>query len=618
MREGRRNALTVDRVSFIPVAADGRIPGGALESGLRLSSSILALALAAVTPLLLFAAVMVWLLDARQETELREELQATAYHLSLSVDRELAGQLRPLELQAALATQRVDNLRQLYLDATTAAYSQQGWLAMGLIDVRTGGFVFHTQYPLGVLPLPPPRLDHLTRQVMEGRRAMIGGVLPPGGPPGRSALVMRAPVFADQELRYVLSLSIGLEGLGKILATHPIPPDWTAAVIDPAMIIAARSRDAAAYLGQRVTPSLETRLAGDEQGMFVAKTKDSKDVYTVFHRSPETGWTVVLGVPVELVDQRLIFARVTVVGGGAAACLFSLLLGLMTMRTFARRRRAEQEVRRAKEAYLTEQRRRLQAEKERAEAANLAKSEFLANMSHELRTPLNAILGFTEALMSGIFGPTPPKHAEYITAIHNSGRYLLDLVNDMLDMAKIEAGRLELYPADVDVAALLTECLELVEALAARKSVAVSCLPVAGGPSPDEPAFGRLVIKADPIRLRQAVLNVISNAIKFTPSGGGVSVSAERSAAGGVVIVVSDTGIGMTADEIRIAQEPFRQVNSYLTKSEAGTGLGLPLAKRFVEAHGGTLLVESEPGVGTRVTLTLPPEAVTVAKDRSP
>lgn len=334
----------------------------------------------------------------------------------------------------------------------------------------------------------------------------------------------------------------------------------------------------------------------NDRTLFVAETKEGGKAYSVLYRSPETGWTVVLGVPVSLVDNRMMLARVTVVGGGAAACLFSAILGLLTMRSFARRRQAEHEVRRAKEAYLTEQRRRLQAEKEHAEAANQAKSDFLANMSHELRTPLNAILGFTEALMSGIFGPTPPKHGEYIAAIHNSGRYLLDLVNDMLDMSKIEAGPLELYPARVDIPALLSECLELVEALAARKSVSVACAPVPAG----------LTIEADPIRLRQAVLNVLSNAIKFTQGGGSVQVTVERADGGGVIVAISDTGIGMTADEIRIAQEPFRQVNSYLTKSEAGTGLGLPLAKRFVEAHGGSLLVESTPGVGTIVTLTLP------------
>ncbi len=458
-------------------------------------------------------------------------------------------------------------------------------------------FVFHTQYPLGVQPLPPPRQDHITRAVVEGGRSVIGGVLPPVGPPGRPALILRAPIFAEDRVRYVLSLAVGLEGMAGVLKTRAVPADWTVAVIDPALLIAARSRDAAAFLGQRITPSLEGHLAANTDGLFSSKTKDGTDVYTVLHRSPDTQWTVALGVPVEVVQNRLGALRVAVIGGGGAACAATLALALVVSRSFRRRRKAEQEVRRAREAFLLEQRRRLEAEKDHAEAANRAKSEFLANMSHELRTPLNAIIGFTEALLSGIFGAAPPKHTEYIRAIHQSGRHLLDLVNELLDMAKIEAGRLELFPSRVVLGELLSDCLGLVEALSARKGVAVT----AGSVDPG------LEVTADGVRLRQAVLNILSNAIKFTPPGGAVRIEAGLGPGGkGAVIVIADTGIGMTPEELVIAMEPFQQVNNYLTKSEAGTGLGLPLAKRFVEAHGGSLTMDSVTGAGTTVTIHLP------------
>jgi two-component system, cell cycle sensor histidine kinase PleC len=564
---------------------------------LRLPTSFLALGLAVIAPLLLFAAVMVWLLDNRQQAELEADLRSMAQSLSGSVDRELASQIRPLELLTALCQAEVDNLPALYAHATAAAHSQTGWLAMGLIGAESNRFVFHTHYPLGVQPLPPPRLDHVTRKVVATGRSVVGGVLPPGGPPGRSSLVLRSPIFADDQVRYVMSLAVGLEGLADVLKTRSVPSDWTVTVIDPAMLIAARSRDASLYLGQRVAPSFETHLTSSDQGLFVSRTKDGTEVYAVVHRSADTQWSVALGVPADQILKRLAVTRIAVAGGGLVACLATLSLALLVSRSFRRRRKAEQEMRRARDALLMEQRRRLVAEKERAEASSRAKSEFLANMSHELRTPLNAILGFAEAILSGIFGAPPAKHGEYIQAIHQSGRHLLDLVNELLDMAKIEAGQLELFRSRVVLGEVLTDCLGLVEALSARKGVTVTA-------GDFDPALQVLV---DGVRLRQAVLNILSNAIKFTPPGGSVRMEAVAGAGGnGAVITIADTGIGMSEHDVLIAMEPFRQITNYMTKSEAGTGLGLPLARRFIEAHGGMLTVDSAPGVGTTVTITLP------------
>ncbi|MFD1627499.1 sensor histidine kinase [Azospirillum griseum] len=564
---------------------------------MRPLTSFLALGLAVTAPLLLFAAVMIWMLDDRQQAELEADLRGMAQSLSASVDRELASQIRPLELLTALCQAEVDNLPALYSQATAASHSQNGWLAMGLIGAESNRFLFHTHYPLGVQPLPPPRLDHVTRKAVVTGRSVVGGVLPPGGPPGRSSLVLRSPIFADDQVRYVMSLAVGLEGLADVLKTRKLPGDWTVSVIDPAMLIAARSRDAAAYLGQRITPSLENYLTANERGLFLSKTKDGSDVYTVVHRSADTQWSVALGVPVELVTGRLAATRLAVVGGGVLACLATLSLALLVSRSFRRRRKAEQEMRRARDALLMEQRRRLVAEKEHAEASSRAKSEFLANMSHELRTPLNAILGFAEAILSGVFGAPSAKHTEYIQAIHQSGRHLLGLVNELLDMAKIEAGQLELVRSRVVLGEVLTDCLGLVEALSLRKGVSVTMAPI-------DPT---VMVMADGVRLRQAVLNILSNAIKFTPGGGTVRMEAAAAPqGGGAIITITDSGIGMSEDEVRIALEPFRQVTNYLTKSESGTGLGLPLARRFIEAHGGALVVDSISGVGTTVRITLP------------
>lgn len=565
------------------------------ETPLRLTSSTLGLGLATITPLLLFLVVVVWILDHKQQEELETELRGHARTLSLAIDRELVSQARPLELLAALGRSFIDDLPMLQAEAIEAVQNQPGWLAVGLIDAGSLTFRFHTQFPLGA-DLPPPRLDPVTRHVVETRRTVVGGVLPPGGPPGRPALIIRSPLPEAGAIRHVFSLAVGLDSLDGVLRAAGLPSSWMVAAIDPSLVIAARSREPEQYVGQRVSPSLEEMLTRQRSGLNHMVTRDGHFIYSVVHRSVETGWAVALGVPAAQVRGKLVQSRWTIITGGLIACMATLVLGLVVTRDYRRRRKAESDARAAREAMLAEQRRRLEAEKDHAEAANLAKSEFLANMSHELRTPLNAIIGFSEALMSGLFGPCPPKHGEYIASIHSSGQHLLTLVNDVLDMAKIESGRLDLQREPVTVATLVMECLELVEALAERKGIRVKMGTVA----PD------LVVDGDNLRLRQSVLNILSNAIKFTPEGGAIHTGARRDADGTVSLFITDSGIGMTEEELRVAVQPFRQINNYMTKSQAGTGLGLPLAKRFVEAHGGRLEVFSRPGEGTTVVITLP------------
>ncbi len=226
--------------------------------------------------------------------------------------------------------------------------------------------------------------------------------------------------------------------------------------------------------------------------------------------------------------------------------------------------------------------------------ANRHKSEFLANMSHELRTPLNAIIGFSEVLKERIFGELNDKQAEYIDDIHTSGHHLLSLINDILDLSKIEAGRMDLELSDFDLRAALQSALTLVRERATRHGVALSL----------EMTDGIGVIVADERKVRQVVLNLLSNAVKFTPEGGQVALRA-RPADGAVEVSVADTGIGIATKDQAAVFEEFRQVGDSALKHE-GTGLGLALAKRFVELHGGTIRVESAPGKGTTFTFSIP------------
>jgi signal transduction histidine kinase len=231
-----------------------------------------------------------------------------------------------------------------------------------------------------------------------------------------------------------------------------------------------------------------------------------------------------------------------------------------------------------------------------AALANHAKSEFLANMSHELRTPLNAVIGFSEAMETGIFGDVTEKQRDCLRDIHAAGTHLLDLINEILDLSKIESGKIELREDWVAMDGVIESCLRLIRPHADEAGVT---LDTALMKAP-------LSLWADEQRLKQVLLNLLSNAVKFTPTGGRVTICLNMERGHGIELRVIDNGIGMRPEDTQKALEPFYQVESALSRSNHGTGLGLPLSKRLVECHGGTLDIESELGNGTTVVVRLP------------
>ena len=238
----------------------------------------------------------------------------------------------------------------------------------------------------------------------------------------------------------------------------------------------------------------------------------------------------------------------------------------------------------------------VKAAQERAESANKAKSQFLANMSHELRTPLNAVIGFTDLMRQRTFGPLGnERYEEYATLIYDSGQLLLDLISDMLDMAKIEAGRLELNHERVDVNGTVEDCVRMLRDRAENNGLELTLS------LPKEPLF----LIADKRAVKQILLNLLTNAIKFTPAGGHVGVSA-RYGDGLATITVRDTGVGIPASELPRLGNPFEQVNSDPMLAKGGSGLGLALVRALMEKHGGTLAIDSEEGIGTTVRITFP------------
>jgi PAS domain S-box-containing protein len=233
-------------------------------------------------------------------------------------------------------------------------------------------------------------------------------------------------------------------------------------------------------------------------------------------------------------------------------------------------------------------------------AASQAKSQFLAQMSHELRSPLNAILGFAEIIRDDSLSDAfRDRYPEYAGHIHRAGSHLLGLINDVLDLSKIEAGRMEFDRAEFDLKDLAEECLALMRPEAERRAIRMSA----------KQARAKIdtMALADPRRCRQVLINLLSNALKFTRPGGDVSLEIRALSCGRLAVAIADTGIGMTESQIALALEPFGQVpGSHTEHDSRGTGLGLPIVKSLIEAQGGTMTIESEPGQGTTITFSLP------------
>ena len=260
-------------------------------------------------------------------------------------------------------------------------------------------------------------------------------------------------------------------------------------------------------------------------------------------------------------------------------------------------RRQLQEDRRAAYEALRIAKEEAEAARAQAVAASLAKSEFLATMSHELRTPLNAVIGFSQMMMSESLGPIgSPQYQGYAKDIYDSGSHLLEIINDILDLSKAEAGKLELDESWVDMRTAINSACRLIGPRAERAGVGVV----------EKVGPGLPLLWADERKLKQIFLNLVSNSVKFTPAGGTIEIAARFDPRTGVSVVVQDTGIGIAASDLPRVLEPFVQVENSLTRTHQGSGLGLPLAAKMTELHGGKFSIDSTLGKGTRVVLTFP------------
>jgi two-component system, cell cycle sensor histidine kinase PleC len=347
-------------------------------------------------------------------------------------------------------------------------------------------------------------------------------------------------------------------------------------------------------VGRKIT--LAKRAERGESGAFVKKSsiEGKRRIYY---------WRKVAGYPlidVAVLDETEALADANrqaglVIGVGMVALSLILIMMLMLDREISRRVghaiALDEEAEKVRETNAE-----LILAKLRAEDASRAKSAFLANMSHELRTPLNAVLGFSEIIRDKLLGKDMDRYASYAGDIHRSGAHLLDIVNDILDITRIGAGKFELREEKVNFHAVVQESLVTVEQQAATSGILLR------NPASDSGAS----IFGDKTKLKQIVINLLSNAIKFTPMGGSIDIAVNAGGDGGLTLTIRDTGIGMSSEEIRDALELFHQVDNSLSRRFEGTGLGLPLAVQLTELHGGTLMIESTPGIGTAAVVRFP------------
>jgi len=364
------------------------------------------------------------------------------------------------------------------------------------------------------------------------------------------------------------------------------------------------------YAGHRL-PELLARHDPDATAMQILRDVEGKRITDV--GAPPPAPTLTITVPVHERGRDLAYLTMTIslrgmlrdmlvaalltIGMGLALYYFLRTVPLRGLNQAVQAIYETELVLRDQVALKDEALRIANVERMRAERADQAKSEFLANMSHDLRTPLNAIIGFSEMMRLGLYGPMEGKYEEYANDIKASGEHLLALVNEILDLAKIESGHQSLELEEVDGVALATECVRLFSTLARDKRVELTLDAGDGAP---------VMAALDRVRVRQVLVNLLSNAVKFTPEGGGVACQVRRDPAGWLVYTVSDTGVGMTAGDLHLALEPFQRIAGDSSHAVEGTGLGLPLAKALTELHKGSFEIVSEPGAGTRCTASFP------------
>jgi signal transduction histidine kinase/DNA-binding response OmpR family regulator len=577
--------------------------------------------LACVLPAWLGIAVLIFGMYKVLGERTPEGALMTAHALALAVDRELAITQTALESLARSESLTAGDLRAFRDRASrdAKAFALHNVVLIG----RTGEQLVNTLLPLGA-KAPPSTSAADNDTVFRTGKPLIMNMLK-GSVTGSLLVGMKVPVVRNGEVKYVLTGTILPERLNALLALQNLPDGWSASIVDAKRTIVARTHSPGRYVGEQGSPALMEAMARARSGILKASTREGVPVYAAFSQSEASNWAVAIGIPAALVTDRLYeFLSLGAAGGflvlAAGLGLAGYHAGKIAagVRSLARDttelekleelcartseiREIDEASRRIDAATITLHRRtaerdRAERDKEIAEKAAQLKDEFIATVSHELRTPLTAITA-SLALMEDDLDPHVGRETkELLDIAHGNSRRLHRLVDDILDIEKLEAGKIAFHLEPVAVQPLLEQALAIDRALAERNGVVLRLVPAQGAAA---------CVHADRDRLAQVVANLLSNAIKFSPRGSEVVLAAEHSD-GKVRITVRDHGRGIPAHFTGRVFERFAQADNSDARAKGGTGLGLSIVKEIVQQMGGSVGFADAPGGGTMFFADLP------------
>lgn len=582
--------------------------------------------IAAALPVWVGSVLLLYQVHVRERGLDERNAGATSHALSALVDGELASARTAAEILAASPVLVSGDLVAFHRHVSAALHARVGDIVV--LSDASGQQLLSTATLYDEMLPAHGNLKQL-RQVFETGKAAVSDLYPGGALPG-PVISVDVPVFRDGKVVYALSVGLLPQRLGDLLRAQRLPAGWIASIFDGGGNIVARTRGEDRFVGQKGPSQLIEAIARISEGIVHLETLEGIPVSFVFSRSKVSNWAVAIGVPTEELTSRL-WRSLEV---SVAITLVLVALGIAAAHSIGRRlarpiraliapalahgRGERVDVpplglaeadelgralvegsrlleRRTAERDRAENAKRLSlAATKAAEDAAHARSSYFAYLSHELRTPLTAILGYSD-LIAQRAKPKDTRLIGYCARIEQGATHVLTIVNDILDYAKFEADEISLQNELVDIGELVHDALQLLAANAEQAGVHLT----------QELAPALPPISVDRLRMRQVLLNLVSNALRFTERGGAVSVRVAPTGDRSLVIEVRDTGIGIPPEELPRVVQPFAQVVNPANRRLEGTGLGLPLAKGLVELHGGTFEIASEPGIGTTVTIRL-------------
>jgi signal transduction histidine kinase/CheY-like chemotaxis protein len=499
----------------------------------------------------------------RERDQIKRDTLITARALMLAVDRDLNTGITVALALANSPSLDQRNFAAFHAEATKALRPEFPGFNFVLSD-RDSVQLLNTVRPYGPL-LPDPGSAARIRKVFESGKPVISDVFI-GGALKRPLVAIHAPVLRDGKVVYCISSAFVPERLGQVLKEQRLQPDRVVAVFDSQGVIVARSLDAEGTVGKKGAPSLLAQMQFKQEAAVEATTLEGLPVYSMYSRSPFSGWTVVIGVPRSVVWSEMLASIKWI------SLVVAVLLGAGFCVAWIYGRKVGRSV----------------------EQAAAAKDAFVANMSHELRTPMNAVLG-----MAHLLGTTQlsPEQGRYLEMIRASGQSLLGILNDILDFSKMQAGKVELHPLRFNLDEVMQAVASIMSVSAGEKELELRMTV--------EPEVPRMLV-GDALRLQQVLVNLAGNAIKFTERGK-VSVLVQRMTSSPLKLrfCVRDTGIGMNEEQLARLFSPFTQGDLSITRRFGGTGLGLVISRNLIELMGGTIEVESVEGKGTEFRFTL-------------